>query len=81
MGVCDYSAEAVASSYAAVVRTLVAWVAVVGPAKRPRSELGRGTDEGVFLLKSKPDLLIKSLVENLFSRSPEVGVGWLENLA
>ena len=70
------TAEAIGSAHGAVVGSLRAWVAVVGPAERPGGELGKGSQQGVFLLNAVPGLFVLDLlgVEDLLGEVPEVGV-------
>jgi len=67
----------------AVVRSLLAGVAIVGPAEGLLSELGRLGNKSVFLLDTVPSLLLGDflMVPNLFGVVSEVGVCGDEFLA
>ena len=79
--VSNDSTKAVVRADGAIVGTLRARVAIVGPAKRPRRELGLCADHRILLFNSKPRLLVESLVEYFFGVYAEVSVGGLELLA
>ena len=80
MGISDSTSEAIAGTGRAVVRTLRARVAIVGPAERPGGELGLCTNKSVFLLDTEPGFFIGG-IENFLGMNTEVGVGRLKLLA
>jgi len=75
VSISNNSSEAVVGTDRAIVRALRSWVTIVGPSERPGRELSLSSDEGVFLLDSKPWLLVGSGVENFLGGGSEVGVG------
>ena len=79
--VSNNSTEAVVGANGAIVGTLRARVAIVGPAERPRRELGLCANHRILLFDSKPRLLFECLVENFFGVHTEVSVSGLELLA
>jgi hypothetical protein len=81
MCVTDDSTEALAGSCRAVVWSLLAWVSIVWPSKRPGGELGGGSEHGELLLDSEPWLLCFGGVEDTLGVVSEVSVGWSEFLA
>ena len=80
MGISNSTPEAITGTDRAVVRTLRARVAIVGPAERPGGELGLSTNKSVFLLDTEPRLFISG-IENFLGMNTEVGVGRLKLLA
>jgi len=74
--VSDDAAEAVCGTDGAVVGSLGAWVAIVGPAERPGGELGKSAKKSVLLLYTEPWLFSGNLrtLKDFGSEVSEVGV-------
>ena len=73
--VSNDSSEALAGTGGAVVRALLTWVPVLGPAKRHGGEFTEAGKHLVFLLDAVPGLLIGALIPDFGGKMAEVGKG------
>ena len=81
MCVTNDSSEASAGTCRTVVRSLLSWITIVWPSKRPGGELGGCSEHCVLLLDTEPWLLILASLEDSTGMGSEVGFGWGEFLA
>lgn len=83
VSVLDSATEAYVGTDGAVERTLIAWVAILGPSEGSLGELGGCLKESVFLLDTVPNLFIFDgfFLPDLLGEVSEVGVGRDELLA
>lgn len=77
MIIADDSSEVHVSTHRAVVRSLLTWVAIVGPTKRPCSKLSLCSNQLVFLLYSIPRLFLGTFSPDLLGVVSKVCVSWL----
>ena len=77
MGVSNDSSKACIGTNGAIVGTLGTWVTIIRPSEGPGSELGFCSNEGIFLLDTKPWLLFKASVKDFLTVGSKVCVRWL----
>ena len=81
MCVTNNSSKTSVCTNGAVVWSLLTWVTIVWPSKRPGGELGGGSNHGVLLLDTEPWLLILASIEDGTGMGSEVRVSWSKFLA
>ena len=81
MCVTNDSSEASAGTCRTVVRSLLSWISIVWPSKRPGGELGGCSEHSVLLLDTEPWLLIRASLEDSTGMGSEVGTARGELLA